>query len=175
MLQSLTRVETKFMKNLIAFVLLAAFLHESLAATCRYSVTFFGLYMCELEVSILLGDEEFTIGGTHLDGISDDDVALLIVTGTKLEVFSNVITEKFKNLEHVWIRVVGLERISVLTNCDSLEQLDISQNLLTTLPESIFANCRKMTDLSIFGNNLTAIDYRAFHDASVLETFGPAV
>lgn len=138
-------------------------------------------YSCFVSPSALrFQDHEITsFKGVHQPGKSDSDVESLscdnmnhqpIHPSSQVREFPCGIYKFFPNLTDLTIRFCSLTKISrqVLLGLDELENLDLSGNALTTLPDDLFINKRRLRLINLSGNKIKVISSKVFHPLNSL-------
>ena len=132
---------------ILKFVILIIFvnLHSSLGqfVSCSYRI-FSNLYSCDLTIQNPNGLNNFaSIGGTHLSGMTDNDVRrILRVAGSNTTNFPSIICEKFQ----------------------SVTRFDMSGINIQAIDEYSFKNCKKLQHLYLENNNIKKVDEKAFNE-----------
>lgn len=114
------------------------------------------LYRCEVtnvfKTSRKSGLKYFI--GDHTAGKTNDDVKVFKIFKQPLRVFPRNLHKVFPNLTHLVIQRCGLKNITKedLIGLENLEHLSVWGNILTTLPNDLFVNMKKLRRV-FFGNN----------------------
>jgi Leucine-rich repeat (LRR) protein len=118
----------------------------------------FVLYTCKItEASITKsGTEISSFAGTHLSGKWNDDVTSIYFENTTVQYFPRSLIKIFPNLKVLQIYKCGLREITRedLVGLETLEELYLEENHLTSLPSNLFVGLRKLIRFSFLGNKL---------------------
>lgn len=179
----------------IIFILLATiFVASAQELSCNYFLLG-ATYRCDLTINNPDGVNNFTsIGGTHLDGLSDANVTYIVRAVGTTSILPTIICETFPNLEFLnfvasgvteltdeslagctrltWIRFWN-SRISSISenafaNQRNLEYLDMDANQITSLPANVFANQQNLITLELTGNRGLQLPQTIFNSLSSL-------
>ncbi|CRL03509.1 CLUMA_CG016596, isoform A, partial [Clunio marinus] len=105
-----------------------------------------------------------TINGNHLEGKSDKDVEVIRFRDTTVNYFPQGLNKIFPNLKAVLIHYCELKSIT-RKNLDGLENIQIlrcDSNKITTLPDDLFRNMKKLIDISFRNNDLGCLSSKVF-------------
>ncbi|CRK99780.1 CLUMA_CG013088, isoform A [Clunio marinus] len=96
------------------------------------------------------------INGKHLDGKSDKDVEGICFTNTTVNYFPQGLNKIFPNLKTVQVHNCGLKSITRrdLIGLENIQELSCYHNKITSLPDNLFRNMKKLIDISFFDNEL---------------------
>jgi hypothetical protein len=134
-------------------------------------------YTCDITIQNPLGLNNFaSIGGTHLPGMTDNDVKRVFrVSGSNSRNVPSIICDKFQNLTYIDLNRIGIEALDdkAFKNCkihenafiDNLELkvLFIDGNWLSSLSENIFKNQHKLTSLALMRNRFSDLPKNIFN------------
>ena len=166
--------------------------------SCDYYVSISSGYTCILKLINPNGFNNFTtINGTHLTGMTDNDVIVISSNSqSNTQNIPSIICEKFKNTEMIMMYLNNIQRIddysfekceqllylelisNLITEIDEdafeenikLEKLFIGLNPLNDLPEDLFEPLKNLTVLSISRNQITALRPEWFEPLENLQT-----
>lgn len=84
--------------------------------------------------------------GKHVEGKTNDDVKTLFIYDMPLKKFPRNLCESFPKMTTLQIQRCGLEKISRedLVGLENLEFLNLVENKLTSLPDDLFADMKKL-------------------------------
>lgn len=153
---------------LIAF----ASMMEAQNVEILYDVTISGEYRGRIVDQNIQADSSMVnIVGVHLPNRTNSDVLVLESSNSTIQVFPHALINAFSNLRRVRLQTANMTRFSnPIQSCESLDELLVGVNLLTSIPAGIFRNCRNLTQLSFLFNQLTALDNEAFAGLENLQT-----
>lgn len=125
------------------------------------------VYNCQINNVILTNNEnqEITIGGTHIAGHSNDDVAVLSISSSQTHFIISQVFTTFPNLVSFNVNGGGLNRIQshAFVNARNLLTINIQNNpLLSSLPANAFMGASHVTNLNLANNALTTVHEDAF-------------
>lgn len=139
--------------------------------TCTFLV-FANLYTCRLiNQNVLSVNDMQIIDGVHMQNRNDASVHLIDHTTSTVQVFPNLMLDRFVNVRQLRLTSVGMKSLGpTLTNCQWLSHLDLSRNQLTSLPEGFFQNCNRLLSLTLRQNQISEIHDNAFIGLTQLST-----
>lgn len=113
-------------------------------------------YTCEVTGFSNPGPEIKSFNGTHLTEKTDSNVQYLRINDQSIEVFPRNLQKHFPNLKFLTVARCGIKKISKedFIGIRSLEAMDLAGNLLTSLPDNLFADMRKLRKIYFNGNKL---------------------
>lgn len=141
------------------------------AVMCTYQMSE-NIYSCNLINQTILTESDMDIEtGTHLPGLSDDNVTTLIATGSSVvEIFPSTLINKFIDLETVALILVGMKGLSnSIGSCQTLSIVILLFNEISSVPRNIFQNCNQLTYLYLSYNRINFIDVTAFSGLTSLK------
>lgn len=103
-----------------------------------------------------LVSNDILITGEHFRGKSNQDVKYFFIDNQPLEAFPRNLQEKLPKLKHLFIRGCGLKKISKadLVGLENLEWLCLSGNYLTSLPDDLLDDMKKLRQIHFDNNKL---------------------
>lgn len=105
------------------------------------------------------------------EGISEEDVKLVEVTGGSVPVIITELFRRFSNVQLITISFSGLERVQsgAFENALALEAFVSSGNPLKVLEANAFSGATNLISVDLSYNDLEAIDSTAFHGLDKLQ------
>ncbi|CRL01862.1 CLUMA_CG015451, isoform A [Clunio marinus] len=96
------------------------------------------------------------IDGQHLNGKNDRDVEAIRFSDTTVNYFPNALNKIFPNLKSVEIYKCGLKSITRrdLIGLENVQRLSCGNNNISSLPDNLFRNMKKLIDISFRDNDL---------------------
>lgn len=165
-----------FLKTVLV-VLLVGLVNYSKAqvgvATCTYEIVPPGnVYQCRLVNQNIQSEQDMqTVAGIHLPESTNLNVTRLSMTNSVIRVFPSVIINQFANLREVILPASAMQSFdSGITNCDALQTVDISYNVINMIASQPFANCRALRELHLKNNSINHIIDGAFNGLQSLNT-----
>ncbi|CAO1421564.1 unnamed protein product [Diamesa tonsa] len=130
---------------------------------CSYVQINYNFLGYKCEISNLLRDDGFKIGGTHLLGKNDDDVKSIIVIKSQLFRVPKIFFDKFKNLEILDVSEVGMKIIdgSTFQSCGKLQYFYARKNEIAILTAGAFASCLELHSVYLESNKINAVEATA--------------
>jgi len=126
--------------------------------SCEYHAISSG-YTCNLKITNPNGFNNFTaINGTHLTGMADNDVKIIISNSQSNTLnVPSIICEKFKNAETINLYLSKIRRIDDYSfeKCKKLLYLELISNLITVIDEDAFEENVNLQKLYIGLNPIT--------------------
>lgn len=123
---------------------------------CEYTEHCSSGYTCEVVkiVKTLLASNFIHFTGKHIEGKTNDNVKLLKIENHPLDAFPRNLHESFLNLRFLSIISCGLEKVTKtdLIGLEDLEVLFLDGNNLTSLPDDLFTDMKKLRTI-FFKNN----------------------
>ncbi|KAL7043576.1 hypothetical protein ACKWTF_001584 [Chironomus riparius] len=159
---------------LTIFVNFSAIFGQDEFIDCEYFVSLSNEYTCWLAIYNPNGLDNFTdVTGTHLPEKSDDDVQFISIRMIPITpIFPSIICEKFKNLNTLNIHSAGLQTIDdkAFENCKNITILDIyANNMLNRIDENSFIENLELKKLQIKVTNLSSLPENIFKNQHKLE------
>jgi Leucine-rich repeat (LRR) protein len=115
---------------------------------------------------ITLENEEIIVNGSHLSGLTDDDITYVRLNSPLTFRFvPTQLFEVFPNLETFGLQSVNLTRLTsgAFSNCFKMKSLTIDGNKgLKEIPEAFAEECGSLKNLYMPGNGIVSIDKNAF-------------
>jgi len=131
--------------KIITFVLIFFVVFYSSCAQillCTYRTHYY-YGSCDIFIYNPSGTYNFSrISGTHLEGKTNEDVRYILrTTDSNTTNVPSIICDTFQNSTRFELQSIGISRIdeNSFWGCKSLEYLDLSSNLLTSLPLNAFS------------------------------------
>lgn len=89
----------------------------------------------------------------------------------KLHTLTSDICDRYPEITHYNASDVGLSRIhlNAFNGCHKLTSLELQENKLTTLPQSLFKNNSLLKVLDLSSNGFTSFDWRILHNTPALK------
>lgn len=133
---------------------------------CKFSIVSSFGYTCTL-TQISYSSEStnaFTIGGTHLGGLSNTDVVAVFFQKSQLSIVPSVVFDKFVNLSYLVVASTGLIQAdeNTLKNCGSLKYIDASSNLFITINSNFLNSCANLVTVLLNYNKIYGIAPSSF-------------
>jgi Leucine-rich repeat (LRR) protein len=130
---------------------------------CRYYVDYKDRYTCVIDgVDSIVT----SLGGTHVDQFTDDDVTRVYFTNSALRNIPMVIFSKFKHLSFLSVASCSLGIITKGTfrSCNELSYLDVSNNEIIHVSKGALDICQKLQTIDMSGNPIDTLDqnYKTF-------------
>lgn len=125
---------------------------------------FFNAYTCKVtkisKTSSASQAESFV--GTHLHGRSNSDVKYMKIVDQSIDAFPRGLQLVFPNLKYLTIQSCGLQNISKedLEGLENLEYLNLWFNKLTSLPDDLFVETKKLVWIDFYKNQLERLSSR---------------
>lgn len=148
----------------LAIVLCASLVPSALTAKCEFFMDRLQRYSCRLiDGTFLNPNDPFPIEAIHDEGMSDDDVRMIVAVNSTLNFVPLQIFDKFRQ-----IRAFDLWRVSLTElhqpwrNCEHLTDVWLQNNQIKRLPARIFEPCGLITSLSLRNTGIEEIDVAAF-------------
>jgi len=133
------------LKSIISVLIFFVIFHVSCAQIllCTYRTDIYIGYICDIFIHNPNGTYNFTrISGTHLANKTNEDVlSIKRTTDSNTLNIPSIICETFQNATRLELQGIRISRIDENTfwGCKSLKYLDLTYNLLTSLPENAFS------------------------------------
>jgi Leucine-rich repeat (LRR) protein len=124
-----------------------------------------GSYACELSGITIVNDinQNFTIGGTHLSGRTNDDVLTVNIVFADIPFVFKEIFETFANVRRLTVNKGGLITFQprAFFKATNLLMIELSQNFLPTLYPHAFIGATNVEILFLSDNSVQMIDEHA--------------
>lgn len=134
--------------------------------SCRYSSEPTTFYTCYLTIQNPNGLNNFQdIDGVHEEGMTDEDVVKLeAVSGSFTPNIPSIFCEKFKNLNSIVMKDVGIAQIGDLNfnECKKLFLLDFGFNSISKVHENSFVENLELQFLNLNDNQITVLPENLF-------------
>lgn len=136
---------------------------EDVVLPCEFSILPFHRYTCTIK-SVNISEDTKIIGvnGTHLAGYGNENVTRVDIESSSLKTFPQIVLDTFNNIKYLNAESVSMKNLDRLANCSKLINLYLEYNLLQTIKNSTFENCRNLDDVQLDWNNITHIEPDAF-------------
>lgn len=120
-------------------------------AECEYELRK-DVYYCYIKnATVLTADTELEIEGEHVLGYTESDVKKVFITKSIIHYLQPTIFETFVNIEEFSSIESQIKEIlpNALDSCKELKMFIIEDTELQVLPEKLFKNCQKLSELTL--------------------------
>ncbi|KAL7043361.1 hypothetical protein ACKWTF_001467 [Chironomus riparius] len=137
---------------------------------CRYYNHTSGLYSCDLTIYNPNGLNNFTaINGTHLSGKTD----ALVKSIFRDQIFvtpniPSIICKQFQNLEYLNFPLAGIQKLdsSSFIDCKKITEIYLFSNQISQIGENTFENCQNLIYVYLHFNKIRQLNEKSFYGAS---------
>lgn len=156
----------------MAIVSDSALAEKPIELPCRFHITAFGEYVCELtNITVPKRDSEVFITGTHVDGRGDLNVTTLQIEDANTPYLIPILFETFINMTIFRIYNSNLQEIEI-PEVVQLRSLIVQENNITRITRDSFRNQKQLWFVDLPRNGIQEIARDAFETVISLEFLG---
>lgn len=147
---------------------LSSVLSQDLILECDFFESW--QYECEFNhITVEDPTQNIIIGGTHLEGRTDDDVRIVWIRNSNTPFMIQQIFTTFPNLDELYIHNSSLASINIPESAQ-LSEVYLDNNNITRIQNGAFGSQSNLWYLNLRENNIQEIEEDAFLGLSALET-----
>ena len=159
-----TTSTTMRIKLLVLIVLINFRSSFGQSLSCTYSGSS-STYSCSLSIQNPNGFNNFTsIGGTHLTGMTDNDVKYITRSSGSTTNFPSIICDTFQSLLEISFGSYGIQMIdeNAFKSCKKVKSLSLSSNRISKIDENAFVENTELDYLTFNVNQLSEVPENLF-------------
>lgn len=121
-------------------------------------------YECTMTINNPNGIEFDAVGGTHLDGFTNEDVLVVNAYYGQSSIVPSVICRQFPNIFHLTVMGLGVEELTpaAFANCGNLTEIFLVFNEITAVPANTFSGCPRLDYIELSRNNINQLNANSF-------------
>lgn len=146
---------------------------QNVNINCQFSIVSGDVYSCMIIGVTVVDDENqnFTIGGQHLQERSNNDVGRVHILMSTIPFIISSLFTTFPNIHNFHIMEAGLTRVqtNAFSNAHNLRVVSINGNPMRKIAANAFSGAPNLELLDMLGNQLESIHELAFNGLSAVQ------
>ena len=158
----------------LALVILAVYvgsvISQDIIVECNFYVDWNQTYVCILrEITVLDPSQNVTFGGTHVEGLTNDDVTFVEILYSDTPF---IIPQMFTTFPHINVLRISYSNLQSINIPDSVQLLElwVDRNNISRIESRTFENQESLRYLNVRDSKIQEIDEDAFIGLSALES-----